>query len=335
MGTSNRIPLAEALTAPQTGCNTESARKWLFPSDLIVLLVAAAIFVGCMFSPPHLLDDTDAVLAQIGRNMLTSGNWVTAQLDGVPYLEKAPLGFWLEAISYRCFGAHDWAARLWVVLAVLGLCLTITRFARWGFGEPAGLYSGLAMATCVGLWLFTRIVIPDAALTLAITVALYAFLRLLEPDEPHRRRWSLALGASLGAGLLVKGLIAVVFPAGTALLYLLWTGQCFQRSTWQRLHPFYAAGAMLLIAAPWHVLAILQNPPYFDFTWKSEPGHYHGFFWFYFLNEHVFRFLNMRYPRDYNTVPRALFWAYLLLWLFPWSAFLPAAVGLNYRPADR
>ncbi|MFZ3213756.1 MAG: glycosyltransferase family 39 protein [Terriglobales bacterium] len=327
--------MAEALTAPQTGCNTESARKWLFPSDLIVLLVAAAIFVGCMFSPPHLLDDTDAVLAQIGRNMLTSGNWVTAQLDGVPYLEKAPLGFWLEAISYRCFGAHDWAARLWVVLAVLGLCLTITRFARWGFGEPAGLYSGLAMATCVGLWLFTRIVIPDAALTLAITVALYAFLRLLEPDEPHRRRWSLALGASLGAGLLVKGLIAVVFPAGTALLYLLWTGQCFQRSTWQRLHPFYAAGAMLLIAAPWHVLAILQNPPYFDFTWKSEPGHYHGFFWFYFLNEHVFRFLNMRYPRDYNTVPRALFWAYLLLWLFPWSAFLPAAVGLNYRPADR
>jgi len=60
-----------------------------------------------MFSPPHLLDDTDAVLAQIGRNMLTSGDWVTAHLDGVPYLEKAPLGHWLEAISYRWFGAHD------------------------------------------------------------------------------------------------------------------------------------------------------------------------------------------------------------------------------------
>ncbi len=304
-------------------------------SDLTVLLLAAAIFGGCMFSPPHLLDDTDAVLAQIGRNMLTSGDWVTAHLDGVPYLEKAPLGHWLEAISYRCFGAHDWAARLWVVLAVIGLCWATTRFARWGFGEPAGLYSGLALTTCVGLWLFTRIVIPDAALTLAITVALYAFLRLLEPEEPHPRRWSLALGASLGAGLLLKGLVAVVFPAGAALLYLLLTRQFFHRSTWQRLHLFYAAGAMLLIAAPWHVLAILRNPPYFDFTWRSEPGHYHGFFWFYFLNEHVFRFLNLRYPRDYSTVPRALFWAYLLLWLAPWSAFLPAAVGLNYRPADR
>ena len=304
-------------------------------SDLIVVGIAAAIFVGCMFSPPHLLDDSDAVLAQIGRNMLTSGDWVTAQLDGVPYLEKAPLGFWLEAISFRLLGAHDWAARLWLVLAVLALCLVTTRFARWAFGEPAGLYAGVVLATCAGLWLFTRILIPDAALALAITAGLYAFLRLLEPDEPHPRRWAMALGASLGIGLLLKGLIAVVFPTGAALLYLLFTRQLFQRGTWRQMHLFSAAGVMLLIAAPWHVLAILRNPPYFDFTWRSEPGHYHGFFWFYFLNEHVFRFLGMRYPRDYNTVPRAVFWVYQLLWLFPWSVFLPAATGLSYRPADR
>ena len=304
-------------------------------SDLIVVGLAAAIFVGCMFSPPHLLDDSDAVLAQIGRNMLTSGDWVTAQLDGVPYLEKAPLGFWLEAISFRLFGAHDWAARLWLVLAVVALCLVTTRFARWAFGEPAGLYSGMVLATCAGLWLFTRILIPDAALTLAITVGLFAFLRLLEPDEPHPRRWALALGTSLGAGLLLKGLIAVVFPAGAALLYLLFTRQLFHRATWQRLHLFSAVGAMLLIAVPWHVLATLRNPPYLDFTWRSQPGHYHGFFWFYFLNEHVFRFLNMRYPHDYNTVPRAVFWAYQLLWLFPWSVFLPVVAGLSYRPANR
>jgi 4-amino-4-deoxy-L-arabinose transferase-like glycosyltransferase len=302
---------------------------------LVVLLFAAAIFVGCMFSPPHLLDDSDAVLAQIGRNMLASGDWVTAHLDGVPYLEKAPLGFWLEAISYRIFGVHDWAGRLWVVVAVVALCLITTRFARWAFGEPAGFYAGLALATCTGLWLFTRIVIPDAALTLCITVALYVFLRLLEEDEPHRRRWSLLLGASLGAGVLLKGLIALVFPAGAALLYLLVTRQFFRRETWRRLHLLSAVAAMVVIAAPWHILATLRNPPYFDLTWKSEPGHYHGFFWFYFLNEHVFRFLNIRYPHDYNTVPRAVFWAYLLVWLFPWSAFLPAAVRLNYRPGDR
>ena len=92
---------------------------------------------------------------------------------------------------------------------------------------------------------------------------------------------------------------------------------------------------LLVIAAPWHVLATLRNPPYFDFTMKSEPGQYHGFFWFYFLNEHVFRFLNMRHPRDYNTVPRYLFWLFHLLWFFPWSAFLPGVFQLRYRPDDR
>ena len=66
---------------------------------------------------------------------------------------------------------------------------------------------------------------------------------------------------------------------------------------------------MLLIAAPWHVLATLRNPPYFDFTMRSVPGEYHGFLWFYFINEQVLRFLNLRYPRDYNTVPRAVFLA--------------------------
>ena len=291
--------------------------------------------MGCLLSPPHLLDDTDAVQARIGRNMLVSGDWVTARLDGVPYLEKAPLPFWLEAVSYKIFGVHDWAGRLWVVLAVLGLCVLTARFGRWAFGEPAGLYAGLALATCVGLWLFTRIVIPDAALTLALTLGLYALLRALEEDEAHPRRWAVLLGASLGVGLLLKGLIAVVFPAGAAFFYLLLTRQLFRKRTWQRLHPFSALAVMLVIAVPWHLLATLRNPPYLDFTWRSEPGHYHGFFWFYFLNEHVFRFLNMRYPRDYNTVPRAGFWAYQLLWLFPWSVFLPATARLNYKPVDR
>ncbi|HSP06623.1 MAG TPA: glycosyltransferase family 39 protein, partial [Acidobacteriota bacterium] len=91
----------------------------------------------------------------------------------------------------------------------------------------------------------------------------------------------------------------------------------------------------LAIAAPWHILATLRMPPYFDFTLHSGPGEYHGFFWFYFINEHVLRFLNLRYPRDYNTVPRLSFWLLHLLWLFPWSAYLAAASRLSYRPVDR
>jgi len=126
-----------------------------------------------------------------------------------------------------------------------------------------------------------------------------------------------------------------VFPMAAGLLYLALTKQLLVRKTWKRIRPFWGTLLFLAIAAPWHVLATLRNPPYFDFTMHSESGSYHGFFWFYFINEHVLRFLNLRYPRDYNTVPRIYFWLFHLLWFFPWSMCFPAAFRLSYRGADR
>src|SRR5262245_65569547 len=76
--------------------------------QIIVALVAALIFLGCMVSPPSLMDDVDAVQAQIARNMLQSGDWVTARLDGVAYLEKSPLKYWMIGVSFAILGAHDW-----------------------------------------------------------------------------------------------------------------------------------------------------------------------------------------------------------------------------------
>ena len=88
---------------------------------LIVLLCCGAIYLGCIVSPPSLMDDVDAVQAQIARNMLTSGDWVTARLDGVAYLEKAPLIYWMIAGSYKIFGVHDWAARIPIALSSIAL----------------------------------------------------------------------------------------------------------------------------------------------------------------------------------------------------------------------
>jgi 4-amino-4-deoxy-L-arabinose transferase-like glycosyltransferase len=187
----------------------------------------------------------------------------------------------------------------------------------------------------VGLFLFTRILIPDVILTFTIALAMWSFLRALEDDEAHPRRWAWLMAASIAVGLLLKGLIAALFPMGAGMVYLLWTRQLFVRETWTRLRPFSGTLIMLAIAAPWHVLATLHNPPYFYFSMLSVPGEYHGFFWFYFFNEHLLRFLNLRYPRDYNTVPRVYFWMFHLLWLFPWSAYLPAAARLSYKPIDR
>ncbi len=281
------------------------------------------------------MDDVDAVQAQIARNMLDSGDWVIARLDGVPYLEKSPAIYWMIAISYRIFGAHDWAARIPVALAAVLLVWVTCLYGRWAFGERAGYYAGLVLATCVGLFLFTRIQIPDVMLTLSVCLAFWAFQRATDPEETHPHRWAAVLAASLGVGVMLKGLIALVIPGGGILLYLVLTRRLFSREVWKSMHVASGAAIFLAIAAPWHILATLRMPPYFNFAMHSGPGEYHGFFWFYFMNEHVLRFLNLRYPRDYNTVPRLAFWGLHLLWLFPWSVYFPAVARQDFKPVDR
>jgi hypothetical protein len=205
----------------------------------------------------------------------------------------------------------------------------------WAFGKRAGFYAGLCMATCIGLFLFTRILIPDVMLTFTVALAFWALLRALDEEERHSRLWAGVFAASLGMGLLIKSLVGVLFPLAAGVVYLFLTRQLFSARTWRRLHPFSGALIALLIAAPWHILAAARNPPYFYFGLHSGPGQYHGFLWFFFINEQLLRFLNLRYPRDYDTVPRLYFWLFHLLWLFPWSVYFPAIAKLSFKPIDR
>jgi len=281
------------------------------------------------------MDDVDAAVAQISRNMVTSGDWVTPRADGIVFLEKPAMFYWPIAVSFKIFGVHDWAARIPSAFSAIGLACLTCAFGAWAFGRKAGLCAGLCMATCVGLFLFTRIVIPDVTLTLTIALAMWAFLRALDEEEPHPRFWAFVLAASLGTGVLLKSLIGVVFPVAAGVLYLFLTRQFFFARTWKRLRPISGLFIALLVAAPWHILATLRNPPYFSLSLHGGPGEYHGFLWFYFINEQVLRFLNLRYPRDYNTVPRLWFWLLHFLWLFPWSAYFPAIARLSFKPIDR
>src|SRR5246127_1418997 len=309
------------------------SKSWL--PYLIVLLITGAIYLGSIVSPPSLMDDVDAVQAQIARNMLASGDWVTAHIDGVIYLEKAPLIYWIIAVFFKVFGSFDWVARIPIALAAMALAWLTAAFGTWAFGKRAGLYAGLCMGTGIGLFLFTRVLIPDVMLTFTIALSMWSFLRALDEEERRPRLWAFLMAARIGVGLLLKSLIGVVFPVAAALIYLFLTKQLSVARTWQRLHLISGTLIALAIAAPWHVLATLRNPPYFAWTLHSGPGEYHGFLWFYFINEQLLRFLNLRYPRDYDTVPRWAFWSFHLLWLFPWSVYFPAAAKLSYRPTDR
>lgn len=300
--------------------------------ETLLLALAGLIFLGTVIAPPALMDDVDSAYAQIARQMLESGDWVTARLNGVKYFDKPPGQVWAMAASFAVFGVHDWAARIPLALACVALCWVTARFGRWAFGAEPGVWAGVALACSVGLWLFSRVRIPDPALTLFIAVALYLAMRLLEDDCTRPHISAALLGASLGAGVLWKGLPAIVFPGATLFLYLSVTRSW---GLWRRLRPGIGFSTLLLVAAPWHIAAILQNPPYFHFSMESREGVYHGFFWRYFINEHVLRYLGLRYPKDYNTVPQTFYWLGHLLWLFPFSVFLPVTAKLRYRATDR
>src|SRR5260370_6902839 len=127
---------------------------------------------------------------------------------------------WPMAVSFKIFGVHDWAARIPFALSAIGLACLTCAFGAWAFGRRAGLCAGLCMATCVGLFLFTRIVIPDVTLTLTIALAMCAFLRALDEEEPHPRFWAFVLAASIGTALLLKSFIVPLFPLAAGVLYL-------------------------------------------------------------------------------------------------------------------
>ncbi len=301
------------------------------------------LFFAALFAPP-LLDDADATHAQAARAMATTGDLVTLQVNGIRYLEKAPLPYWLVALSYRIFGFNTFATHLPQGLAVALLALIAHRWANQAFGARTAFYTAVAILTSAGVFLFTRIFIPEVWLSLFLATALFALLKSLhpatdavthhpipqpsesDPTEQPSVAWyagphfyPYVLWTTLALAVLTKGLVALVFFFGIAALYLALTGDYRYL---RRTKPLTGLILFLAIAAPWHILAGLRNTGGMD-------GH--GFFWFYFVNEHVLRFLGRRIPRDYNKLPGYLFWLQHLVWLFPWSLFFPIWLAQKNR----
>ena len=303
------------------------------PSTLATWLLFAAIFAavyfGSLFTPP-LMDDVDSSHAQAAQHFAESTDWVTAKVNGIRYIEKPPLPYWIVAVSYRIFGQSAFATHLPNALAMLGLAWLSWLWARRAWGPRAGLYAGLGVLTSVGAFLFTRFIIPEAILSLFLLVALYCLITGLELDQPSRFYW---MWANVALALMIKGLIAPVFFLGTAIPYLLLTGQ-WRR--WRKLRLITGPLVFLAIAAPWHILCGLANPDQGHAVGNHPTlGNVHGFFYFYFVNEHFLRFFSLRYPHDYNKLPFAAYWLLHLVWLFPWSLFLPALVAVAWKTRHR
>ncbi len=302
-----------------------------------IVAVWVVLQLGGLFSP-GLLDDVDSVYIEIAREMLHRHDFVTPYIDGIRFFDKPPLMYWMAAGFMRVFGEYDWAARLPLALAVLGLLLAVYGLGRRLYGERGGFYAALVMGTSVGPYLYTRFFIPDILICLWMTLGVWCLLVAMEAARSHVSEArhgaptavlisSLGFGAVLGLNLLTKGLIGLVFPLGFCFFYLLVTRQ------W-RLLPrmkLWAGGlAFVVVGLPWHVLVWLRNPAIAMPAGVGLPARA-GWAWFYLYNEHVARFLGKRIPHDYGNTPVWLFLLYTVIWVMPWAPFLPAAVGLVRR----
>jgi 4-amino-4-deoxy-L-arabinose transferase-like glycosyltransferase len=332
-------PLADPLAGHPAPAYTGGPRR--SPALAILGGLWLLLFFASLFTPP-LLDDADATHACAARYMALTGDLVTLHVNGIRYLEKAPLPYWLVALSFRIFGFNTFAAHLPQAIAVLLLALLGYRWGRKAFGERTAFYTSLALLTSAGVFLFTRVFIPEVLLSLFLCTALYSLLQSLSakenletneeartgenPGAPYldSEMWPFAPSANrtlsptahtylmwtaLALAVLTKGLVALVFFGGAAIAYLVLSGEY---KKWRTLKPVTGSLLFLAIAAPWHILAGLRN---------TGGMNGHGFFWFYFVNEHFLRFLGRRYPMDYNKLPSSLFWSLHLVWLFPWALF--------------
>jgi 4-amino-4-deoxy-L-arabinose transferase-like glycosyltransferase len=330
-----------------------STPKRPLSNTLVLLALWIVFYASFTLFTPALLDDADSVHAEVAREMLLRHDWVTLYANGIRYLEKAPLLYWSMAASFKLFGVSTAAARIPLALTVLALAFTVEAFARRAFRSTrAGLYAALILLSSFGVFIFTRITIPDAMVCLWLTLAMLCFwlteqidtpnARVPHSSQPHRDGWdsrkltllcySFAAGCALG--VLTKGLIGIVFPIAIVAIYLLLTrGPRQTIARIRQLHPLSSIAVFLAIAAPWHIFIALANPTqghpgsltFTNHHWQvplPTDGNVHGWAWFYFVNEQLLRYLNLRVPRDYDTVPLYLFWGLCLIWLMPWSAFI-------------
>ena len=313
-----------AMTDPKQPA-TRSASLSVVSVWFLLLAIFAGIYLAALHTPP-LLDDADASHAQAAARMAETGDLVTLHVNGIRYLEKPPLPYWIVAGSYKIFGETAFATHLPNALALLALAWLAWLWCRSAWGDRAALYAALGTLTCCGPFLYTRFYIPEALLSFLLLLALYCLLTGLENKRPGR---FYIFWAALALATLTKGLIAPVFVFAAAIPFLLLSGQ-WRR--WREIKPFTGILVYLLIAAPWHILAGLRNPD------QGHPvgniptlGNVHGFWYFYFLNEHVFRFLGTRYPHDYSKLPFFAYWLLHLVWIFPWSLFFPAALVIAWK----
>uniref|UniRef100_E6PT44 Putative glycosyl transferase n=1 Tax=mine drainage metagenome TaxID=410659 RepID=E6PT44_9ZZZZ len=272
--------------------------------DALVLLMAALCLFWGLGGPP-IRDNNEALYADIAWAMARGGSWIIPHLDGVPYIEKPPLLYWLMALSFKAFGVGAWQARLPDALAAWLLSAGCIAYGRHLGAPLGGRFAALVSGTALGLVLIARTILFDPLMLLFWLSALA--LTVLGVHQ-RRRLWLRAAAVPLALATLTKGPEALLLLGLIAVLQLLFAPGAWTRAALLRfyLDP-WAIALFVLLAAPWHLAALHEQP---------------GFAWFFFINETIMRFLGRRIPDDYHAGPWWYYGPKLLIGFFQWSALL-------------
>lgn len=247
--------------------------------------------------------------AEIPREMLEMGDYLTPHLNYVHYFEKPPLLYWLNALSMKLFGMNEWAVRLPTALSAVCTILFVYYLGRQLFGRRSGLYAALVLGSCMAFGIQGGIVTTDILLTLCLTVALGCFIMAVA-GKARRPAHLILFYIFAGLAVLTKGLIGLLFPVAIIGLFI-----CLTRrwNVLKEMHLLSGLCIMLLVSAPWFVLVSLKHPE---------------FMYFFFVHEHFERFLTTIHHRNQ---PFWFFVPVLLAGMLPWSVMIPTAVCRAWR----
>lgn len=279
--------------------------------DMLALTVLLTVVFGIMLGSRPLSIPDEGRYVEIPREMVATGDYVTPRLNGVKYFEKPVLFYWLQAFMIKTFGIQEWSLRaLPALFGILG-CLLVFWAGLQLWGRSTAWFCAGVLATSTLYYAHTRIIILDLAVSVFIALAYLSFLLALkEPPGWRRHLYTALFFIGCAGGTLTKGLIGVVLPGGGILLWVL----LFKR--WEAFKLAFTPWGILLYLAltlPWHILAAMQNPNFFDF---------------YIIHEHFTRFLNDAHGR---TQPIFFFIPIVLLGLFPWVFFAFQSIRKIYK----
>ena len=289
----------------------------LKPHFLACAAVVLLAFTGLNY---HLANPDEGRYAEIPREMIERGDWITPTLNYTPYFEKPPLAYWLTAVSLKLFGEHEWAIRLIPALAALLGMLIAYRLSRRTVGPAAARWAPLLLFTSPLYFAMARIPLTDTVFAVCLAAAMAAWWEW-ERSEGQSRWLGPATGVLVGLAILTKGPVAVVLFVGSVGLYLLAT----RRLTWRRVGG--GAFAVLVgcaVAAPWFLAAQHYNP---------------GFANYFFIVQNFDRFSGENFSEHVKPVwyflPMAVLGMGMWAAMWPWAIARIPAAWRNSQPDQR